>query len=149
MIYVVLSFLIVLILFMNIKKVAQIGVSDVSIEIIGLICILLFNVFGMTDGTSDLFFNLILTTIALLVIELLYADKYISIPKLINGNTKRKRISKSEKNTLISLILIYAFSLGTLIRNAGMESGYFYVFITIFIVFIITKLSAYFFIPTK
>lgn len=149
MIYVVLSFLIVAILFMNIKKVVQVGVSDLSFEIIGLICILIFNLLDMTNGTNDLFFNLILTTITLLVIELLYADKHISILKLINGNTKRKRISKSEKRILISLILVYAFSLGTLICNAGMESGFFYVFITLFILFIITKLITYFFIPTK
>lgn len=149
MIYIILLFITILLFIMNIKKVVQVGISDVFFEIFGISTILILNAFNIAKGTQDLLINLILIVSSLLSIELLFSDKYMTIPEIFKEKRKKK-ISKLEKTTLITLILISAFSLGALIRNSGMEAGVNFILIISFVLYIlIIKLFPYFFIPTK
>lgn len=149
MVYMILLFITILLFIMNIKKVVQVGISDVFFEIFGISAIVILNAFNIAKGTQDLLINLILIVSSLLSIELLFSDKYMTILEIFKGKRKKK-ISKLEKTTLITLILISAFSLGALIRNSGMEAGVNFILIISFVLYIlIIKLFPYFFIPTK
>lgn len=149
MIYIILLFLTILLFIMNIKKVIQVGISDVFFEVFGISSILILNAFDIAKGNEDLLINLILTVSSLLSIELLYSDKHMTILELFKRKRKKK-ISKSEKTTLITLILISSFSLGALIHNSGMVAGVNFIVIISFILYILViKFFPYFFIPTK
>lgn len=149
MIYIILLFLTILLFIMNIKKVVQVGISDVFFEVFGISSILILNAFDIAKGSEDLLINLVLTVSSLLSIELLYSDKHMTILELFKRKRKKK-ISKSEKATLITLILISSFSLGALIHNSGMVAGANFIIIISFILYILAiKFFPYFFIPTK
>lgn len=149
MVYEVLIVITLSLFIFNFKKINQVGISDVFYEVFGISFILIYNDFNKSLWNNDLLINIILLISALLTIELLFSNKYMSIKSLLKSK-KRKRVTKSEKAVLITLILITDFALGALLHNSGMGYNQYLIFIGSFIAYInIVKLFPYFFLPIK